>query len=222
MKQTLEAVARQDFPDEYEVIVVDNASTDLTSEIARSIPGVTVLREERKGTQWARECGRKKARGEIIAFLDADSIPPPDWLKKGVAYFSRPDIVGVSGPCNYHDLQQPGRSIWFLFQKVFYRFGHFLFQHVLGVTGVLAGANHFIRSSALEAIGGLDTSFVFYGDDADTAKRLTREGTLLFRNDLVVDTSARRVKAMGVRRLFVLYTVNFFRSTITGKAFTRE
>ncbi len=57
-----------------EVIVVDNNSTDKTQEIARSFKNVTVVTETRKGVAFARSRGAELATGEIIAFLDADTL----------------------------------------------------------------------------------------------------------------------------------------------------
>lgn len=79
----LDAVIGQDYPGpQPEVIAVDNGSTDGTPEVlSRYAPRVLILRESRRGVSWARNAAIWAARGEWIAFTDADCIPRPDWLR---------------------------------------------------------------------------------------------------------------------------------------------
>jgi glycosyltransferase involved in cell wall biosynthesis len=69
--------AGQELGKDAEIIVVNNASTDRTREVALSIPGVTVVDEPRKGLVQARWCGFEHSTGELIANIDADTIIPP-------------------------------------------------------------------------------------------------------------------------------------------------
>lgn len=71
LAQCLKSLLEQDYVGDYEIIVVDNASTDRTAEIASGF-GVKVVYEANVGTGPARQCGLLEARGEIIAFTDAD------------------------------------------------------------------------------------------------------------------------------------------------------
>jgi glycosyltransferase involved in cell wall biosynthesis len=81
-----------------EVIVVDDASTDRTGEIARAA-GARVLRNERRrNAGGARNAGIEAAAGDVYAFLDADVIAPPDWLALAREAFERfPEVVAVGG-----------------------------------------------------------------------------------------------------------------------------
>ncbi len=65
----------------FEIIIVDNNSTDATAKIAKE-QGVIVIQERRQGIAWARDAGFKRATGDIIARLDADCIAPPNWIQK--------------------------------------------------------------------------------------------------------------------------------------------
>ena len=77
----LAAIGSQTYPPErFEVLVVDNASTDGTADIARSFPFVTVLCEPTPGSYCARNRGLAAARGDYVAFTDADCIPDRVWL----------------------------------------------------------------------------------------------------------------------------------------------
>lgn len=76
-----EGILRQNFPrDRYEVIFVDNNSTDGSAAIVAAFPGITLLRESAPGPYAARNAGLLRAAAPILAFTDADCIPHPDWL----------------------------------------------------------------------------------------------------------------------------------------------
>lgn len=209
IKETLQCVFKQNYPD-FEVIVVDNNSTDKTADIAESM-GVVVLSETRKGTQWARECGRAVATGEIIANLDADCLPNPDWLQNGVKHFSNNKVVAVGGPYDYYDARKSFRIFSLVFQKTIYRLFNFLMQK-FNRGAVLIGGNVFLRSETLEKIGGYNTDIVFYGDDTDTAKRMSKEGIVVFDTKLVIKTSARRLKSQGSFKISIIYIYHFFKT----------
>jgi len=103
IEKALLALMQQDLPkEEFEVIVVDNASTDHThrvvTEFSKQHSNVRVVDKKRKGILFARECGRVAAKGEILARIDANCVPPRDWLKRGVSYFRRADLPGPQKP----------------------------------------------------------------------------------------------------------------------------
>ena len=208
--RTLEKVCAMDYAD-FEVIVVDNASTDKTSEIAKTFP-VKVVREDRKGLLFARECGRQSATGEIVANIDADCLPKKDWIAKNVLYFSDPSIVAVSGPYDYFDGSKFLRFTSLFMQKTIY----VLMNKILTKFhegGVLIGGNNFIRASVLKEIGGYDTSIVFYGEDTNTAKRVSRKGKIFFNSKCVMKTSARRFKKEGFLFVTAKYFYHFFKQS---------
>ncbi|HVT74845.1 MAG TPA: glycosyltransferase [Candidatus Paceibacterota bacterium] len=205
---TLRAISVQDYPD-YEVIVVDNASTDGTAEVASSF-NVKVVREPKKGLLAARERGRLEAQGDIIVQMDADCLPDRDWLARGASHFADPSVMGVAGPYDYHDGGPLFRFVSLISQRYVYR-GMSRFLQFFDRGAVLIGGNSFIRASALEKTGGYDTSIVFYGEDTDTAKRVARQGRVLFDPRLAQKTSARRFKAEGTMKISALYLFHFFK-----------
>jgi glycosyltransferase involved in cell wall biosynthesis len=81
----------------FEIIVVDNGSTDRTIEIARSC-GVTVLHQPIRGPSAARNLGLHHARAEIVVYTDSDTIPSRRWLASLLAAFSDPKVIIASGP----------------------------------------------------------------------------------------------------------------------------
>jgi glycosyltransferase involved in cell wall biosynthesis len=91
---TLDALLRQDIDEPYEVIVVDDGSEDLTAQIAEAAgERVLVLRQDRGGPGPARNLGASRARGDVLAFTDADCVPTPGWLREGLAALAGADLV---------------------------------------------------------------------------------------------------------------------------------
>jgi cellulose synthase/poly-beta-1,6-N-acetylglucosamine synthase-like glycosyltransferase len=94
----LDAVLGLDYPrDRYEVIVVDNNSTDGTPEVVSQYPVRLVYEREIQGPHAATNTGVRHAQGEIIAFTDSDCVPEPGWLRALVAPFADPEVVAVGG-----------------------------------------------------------------------------------------------------------------------------
>ena len=214
---TLERVCALDYPD-FEVIVVDNASSDRTGEIARQFP-VKVVREEKKGLLHARERGRTEATGELIANIDADCLPAADWLSEGVRRFRHDGIVAVSGPYYYFDGSPAFRTSSFFAQKYVYAAMSRLMLALKG-QGILIGGNNLIRASALAETGGYDTSIVFYGEDTTTARKISRKGKVVFSPAFVMPTSARRFQDEGMLRITGLYLYHFFKAAFKKDAET--
>lgn len=109
LDEALKSVLAQDY-DEYEVILVDDGSTDRTAEIAAA-HGVRVLRQSNRGPAAARNAGLAVARGELLAILDADDLWPPERLSRQVAYLrehSRDGLVmGMTEAFVTPGLQRP-------------------------------------------------------------------------------------------------------------------
>ncbi len=205
----LEALLAQDHP-EVEIIVVDNASTDRTGAIAQTYP-VKVLLEERKGTMWACERGRKEATGEIVVRMDADCVPARDWLSRGAQYFVDPRVVAVTGPYDYVDGHPVFRHGARYIQQSVYWLTHQVVHGFLRRGGVMVGGNSLMRASALEAAGGFNTDIVFYGDDTDTAQRLAASGKIVYAPRLTIATSARRFHTQGLRKTLWEYLKGFLK-----------
>ncbi len=187
-----------------EIIVVDNASRDRTAEVAARFPGVRVVREGRKGLTHARQRGLLEARGDLLAYVDADSRIPAEWAGMISRAFAENDrVVCLSGPYRYYGLP-------FLQNLCVAFYWHALALPVYFLTGYMAvGGNFVARRDALEKMGGFDTSIRFYGEDTDLARRLHRIGKVRFSPRFFVYTSARRFEKEGMLRTAWIYVVNF-------------
>lgn len=196
-----------------EVIVVDNASTDATSRIASTFPGVKIVLEKTQGVLFARQRGFQESTGDIVAFIDADSKVPIQWFHTICTAFIAEDIACLSGPYFYYDVAWWHTilvKVWYLCARVLYM-----------MTGyMLTAGNCAVRRNVLEKIGGWDTSIVFYGDDTDLARRAHRCGKVLFTKDFYMMTSGRRLLHMGILKTAFLYGINYFSVVIFNRPCT--
>lgn len=95
LSATLDALDAQDWRD-LEIVVVDGCSSDGSAELARR-RGARVVRDEGGGPAAARNLGIAAARGDIVAFTDADCIPRFDWLARLAVAFDDPEVAGAAG-----------------------------------------------------------------------------------------------------------------------------
>jgi glycosyltransferase involved in cell wall biosynthesis len=194
-----------------EILVINNASTDRTGVVAREVPGVRVVDEPRKGLVIARETARTEARGELLAFVDADCRAPISWIERIESSFDRRHRpVAVTGPYRFYDWDWRGRALIRAYDMTVAPATHLIVHRVLGIGAILYGGNFAVRADALVRIGGFDRSIEFHGEDTNLGRRLTKIGRVDLRPDCWVWTSARRYRAMGKRRVFGLYVRNFW------------
>jgi GT2 family glycosyltransferase len=169
IRECLEGLERLDYPD-YEVIVVDDGSTDGVGEIAAEFD-CRLISTENRGLSNARNTGLAAADGELVAYLDDDAYPDPQWLRYLAQTFMTTDHVGVGGP----NISPPGDGA--LAECVANAPGNPI--HVL-LTDEQAehipGCNMAFRKSSLEAVGGFDPRFRVAGDDIDICWKLEQAG----------------------------------------------
>ncbi|MBI4663803.1 MAG: glycosyltransferase [Verrucomicrobia bacterium] len=156
----------------YELILVDDGSTDGTAEIASRHPTVRYLRHPmNQGLSAARNTGIEAARGEIVAFTDADCRADRDWLYYVVGDLLNSRCVGIGG----HNLLPPDDS-WIGAAVMVSPGGP---THVM-LTDRLAehipGCNMAFYKWALLEVGGFDLLFRKAGDDVDICWRLQQHG----------------------------------------------
>lgn len=143
----LDALARQTRrPDE--VIVVDNACTDTSARVARSA-GARVIFEPQRGIPAATRAGFDAAVGNILARIDADSVPAPDWLEQIETSFAKyPEVSAVTGSAEFYG----GTAFTRWFGRSCYLAGYFWsMEYVLG-HAPLFGSNYALRADAWQAV----------------------------------------------------------------------
>jgi GT2 family glycosyltransferase len=167
--ETLDAVRRLEYPS-FEVIVVNDGSTDSSAEIAGTY-GHRVISTPNRGLSCARNTGLDAASGEIIAYLDDDAAPDPHWLTYLALGFTDESIVAVGGP----NIPVAGQGV--VADAVAMSPGNP--THVLlddRVAEHIPGCNSSFRRQALRDIGGFDARFRIAGDDVDCCWRLQAAG----------------------------------------------
>src|SRR5207249_4956933 len=172
IRQCLEGLVRLNYPN-FEVIVVDDGSTDGTAAIAGEY-GFRLFSTENRGLSAARNLGLEAATGDIVAYIDDDAYPDPDWLRYLAFTFLTTDYVGVGGP------NLPPPDTGFVAQCVANSPGGPI--HVLlsdRDAEHIPGCNMAFRKSCLTAIGGFDPQFRTAGDDVDICWRLQELGWTL-------------------------------------------
>lgn len=180
----LEAVFAQSY-EVYEVLVVDGHSKDRTVERAKEFP-VKIMYEDYGTVGGARQVGLENARGEYVAFTDADCIPERDWLQNLVKEFSD-DIVGVGG-----GIKNIGEGIWGrsigLIMNTFVGSANSvqgrLFKETRFVKSI-SGCNSMYRRETLLKIGGYNVT-LSVNEETELNRKLSRFGRLLYTPDAVV------------------------------------
>jgi O-antigen biosynthesis protein len=165
-----------------ETIVVDDGSTDETPEIAQRYADVRLLRVTHCGLAEARNEGFRAARGELIAYLDADAFPPPEWPYYLALGLDAPNVGGVGGP-NVPPADDPPGA-------------HIVARSPGGPVHVLTsdsraehipGCNMAFWKLLLNEIGGFDPIYTAAGDDVDLCwKALDRGWTIAFHPAAIV------------------------------------
>jgi len=173
----LESLQKLDYAsDKVEVIVVDGNSTDKTRDIVKKYP-VTLVVEERKGLNVARNTGIKSGNGEIVAFTDSDCIVPPDWVTKIVENFKDPQVSCVGGSAKALDSdfvsQYADNSIvrlmpFFTKREELEKVKPF-FRHP-------AGCNMAYRRKVAEEVGYFDENIQYGFDEVEFADRVCKAG----------------------------------------------
>ncbi|MCL5733951.1 MAG: glycosyltransferase family 2 protein [Patescibacteria group bacterium] len=210
IKETVSAAKKQDV-DNFEVIVVDNGSSDKTAEIAREA-GAKVFFEKTEGTNFTRQKGFEESRGKIVAFLDADCVPAPDWLSRINKVLNQTGAAAVSGPYDLGFKNPFIKAIdWLLWVVILPRLDKILPFFFGRKTGVIIGGNFAAPRETIEKIGGLPL-LKFWGDDTATAMLISRRvGKVVFDPILRVKSSPRRYLTNGIFRVEGRYLLTYFK-----------
>jgi glycosyltransferase involved in cell wall biosynthesis len=169
LEECLTSLVNLRYPD-YEIIVVNDGSTDNTGAILAEFP-VRGITTHKLGVSGARNEGLRAATGEIIAYIDSDAAADPDWLMYLATTYLTQDMVGVGGP----NLVPPEDG-WIA--KCVYRSPGGPCQVMLDDRAAehIPGCNMSFYKWVLEEIGGFDVVFHAAGDDVDICWRILERG----------------------------------------------
>jgi len=210
----LESIRNQTFKD-YELIVVDNNSTDKTASIAKKF-GARVVLESKQGMIPARERGFHEAKAEIIARTDADTIVLPNWLKIIYSTFQKnPKVVAMTGPWLSPTRKIPHRILSEYTYLISVKLGKLLSGHIY-----LLGPNMALRKSAWKKIK-VNTNDKQVHEDIDLSCHIAKVGKIIYNKNLKVIFSLRRVTenpTKGLSRYIGEYPFRYVKTLYYNKS----
>lgn len=186
---TLDCLSQQKTKYSFEVIVVNNNSTDNTESVVKRYSDKLNLRiifEEKKGRGGARKRGFDMANGEIIASTDADTLTSDNWIESIGDYFvSHPDVVGITGICKYPD-KKLSMKLFNIFLPVFFKIYKFSFGHYC-----MSGFSFAVKKEIYIASGGFNNA-IDAQEDSELSGRIAKLGKIAYISSMTVVASDRR------------------------------
>ncbi|MDQ3803514.1 MAG: glycosyltransferase [Acidobacteriota bacterium] len=197
-----------------EIIVVDNDSQDGTKQVAEAF-GAKVLLETERNISRVRNAGAENSAGEVLIFIDADTLVPEPLLQKITAVMEDEKCFGGAVAVEYEDFERT----WMKFYLSGWKFWGAVFN-------MKQGAAQFCRKFVFEELGGYDQA-IFMGEDVEFYWRLAKfakrnRGYLYFVEHPKVITSARRFDKMSLWKTFLLTHPIFIRLTWRKKSFWKD
>jgi GT2 family glycosyltransferase len=211
IKECLLSLLNQSYSKDYEIIVVDGGSTDGTVEIAKKFADKVIVSHRPVGA--ARNAGARIAKGNIYAFIDADTIASKEWLEAIEKSLSeQKGAVGVLGPTLPYDgdiLDQISYKIATCWMQKF--------SLILGFPHV-AGFNCAYKKDPFWRVGGFDEKRTL-SEDIMLSFKIKKFGRIIFNDKMKAYTSTRRVKSLGYFYLTTFYLINWIDFILFKKTF---
>ena len=208
IETTLRSLKNQDFKGKFEIIVVDGMSKDNTVKIAKKYAD-RVLVAKKLGIGAARNAGAKIAKGKILLFVDADTIPVFNALTELSEKFKKKNLVGAGFPVvalspHFRDFM----IYWMynIFMKTSIRYGN----------PQIPGFCCAYRKDVFDKIGGFDESIETW-EDYDLSSRMGKHGKIICLEKTLTLTSPRRFEKWGRMKAIFMYLGFHLKYLITGK-----
>ena len=207
-----EALAVAVYPSE--IIVVDNDSQDKTKQVAEDF-GAKVVQEKDHSIGKVRNAGAKNSIGDVLIFIDADTLVPETLFQKIIAALEDEKCFGGAVAVEYEGFKRKWMKYYLLGWKFWGKFFN-----------MAQGAAQFCRKSVFEELKGYDQT-IYMGEDIEFYWRLSKyakrnNGYLHFIEHPRVKTSARRFDKMSLWKTFLLTHPIFIRLTWRNKSFWRD
>ncbi len=215
IRRCLHALSHQTVSrDRYELIVVDGNSKDTTREIAAEYADIVFIQESER-VPGARNDGFRRAKYDIIATTDADSLPPADWVERLLDSFADPEVVMAFGPVTPIDVNPKNRRYILLFNFIM-KFGAAtrLYYYTLG-------CNTAFRYEPFERAGMYKIKDA--GDDLEVGLRMRKRGKVRFNPRLKVGFDFRRYEQFGFWKTIIEWYLIVLQGGISRKrSYTRR
>jgi cellulose synthase/poly-beta-1,6-N-acetylglucosamine synthase-like glycosyltransferase len=223
IKKCLECILSQDINKKYEVIVVDDASSDDTIKIVSKFP-VKLIKQKHQGPAKARNLGAKQSKGDIIVFTDSDCLPAKNWLKELIKPFSNPEIVGVSG--TYRTMNKESILARFEGYQIEERHENMKKMERIDFVGTF---NCAYRKKIFFKYGGFNTKFkTSSGEDPDLSFKISKDGyKIVFQNKAFVyhyhvDKLSKYLKQKFWRAYWRILLYSSNKEKMTGDSYTSK
>jgi cellulose synthase/poly-beta-1,6-N-acetylglucosamine synthase-like glycosyltransferase len=204
LARCLDAATTLDYPT-YEVILVDDGSTDATVRIARNYPNIRVIEAPPGGPSRARNIGIGEARGDIVAFTDSDCVPEKAWLAELAKGFTGQEVAGVGGDQGSPADDTPfGREVQGFFKAIGLVTDYIKTAATLTETSHNPSCNSAYRKQILEEVGGFDEA-LWPGEDLDLDVRIRSRGYRLLYNPAARVAHYRPRSYRGLARMMRRY-----------------
>ncbi len=208
IERTLKALKTQDYEGKYEIIAADGMSKDDTVKIARKYVDKVII-AEKKGIAAGRNAGANIAKGEILLFIDADTMLLFNALSEISKAFRNKKIVGATCP-----IIPLTPKLNFLF--FYWSLNRYVKSSIKKKKPKVAGICCAYRKSTFEKVGGFDEKLETY-EDMDLSGRISKFGKIAFVEGTLALTSVRRLKAWGTAKVVGKYATSHIRYLLTGK-----
>lgn len=202
LERSLRTLRAQTFQD-YELLVVDNGSTDRSPEIAARFADRVIV-EPQRGYDRALHRGILEAKGEFIVQADADSLYPPGWLATMVRALEAPGVVCAYGPWAFLESPRWRQGLEAAVCRAVQ-----LTTHLLGLCQT-TGFNMGFRRDAYFRVGGYPALGGLAAADLRLGLRLKRVGKVRYVPGMLVRTSNRAFRRRGALRHWLLMLWNFW------------
>jgi glycosyltransferase involved in cell wall biosynthesis len=213
IESTLKALRSQDYKGKYEIIVADGMSKDNTVKIARKYAD-KVIPVKNKGIAEGRNAGAKEARGDILIFIDADTILIFNGLTELVKPFKKKDVVGAA--CPILPLSPKAKDF-----VIYWGFNLFMKRTIKAKRAQIPGICCAYRRKEFEKVSGFDENLDTL-EDFNISKKIAKLGKIVFIETTLVLTSHRRIEKWGRIKSIKNYFKLLFNYEIRGKVMSAK
>jgi len=208
IETTLKALKNQNFEGKFEIIVVDGMSKDNTAKIAKKYADKIIV-VKKEGISTARNAGVKVADGNILLFVDADTIPLYNALSEVSKQFQKKNIVGAGFPIF-------ALSPYFKDFIIYWMYNIFMKTSIKYGNPQIPGICCAYRKDVFDKIGGFDENIETW-EDYDLSSRVSKHGKCVCLENTLAFTSPRRFEKWGRIRAIFMYLGFHLKYLLTGK-----